>query len=213
MPVRLRLRRTGAKNKACFRIVAADGRCPRDGRFIERLGYYDPRHQDEQINLERAEYWIQNGAQPSETVAGIIRRAKDPKAKTTEANLPESTELTEINKEQEEASSLVEEPVPSQPLESKDAPSETILSENVSKKVPEVKKESLSSIEKEQADETEVSKLGNQSGTESVSEDHSEDSSREDLKENKIEKDGTSEEGSEKIEKNEPTLEEKSSKK
>ncbi len=77
MSVRLRLRRTGTRNKACFRIVATDKRSPRDGRFIEIIGYYDPRNQDEKIDLERTEYWLSNGAQPSDTVASIIRRAKD----------------------------------------------------------------------------------------------------------------------------------------
>ncbi len=80
MAVRLRLRRTGTKNKPCYRIVAADGRSPRDGKFIEVIGFYDPRHQDEKINLERAEYWINHGAQPSNTVADVIKRAKDPSA-------------------------------------------------------------------------------------------------------------------------------------
>ena len=68
MAVRLRLRRTGTKNKACYRIVAADSRSPRDGRFIEILGYYDPRREDEKINLGRVDYWMSNGAQPSKTV-------------------------------------------------------------------------------------------------------------------------------------------------
>lgn len=74
--VKLRLRRTGGLRKACFRIVAADARSPRDGRFIEVLGHYDPRHEDEKINLERAEYWLKNGAQPSDTVLSIIERAR-----------------------------------------------------------------------------------------------------------------------------------------
>lgn len=74
--VKLRLRRTGARNKACFRIVATDARSPRDGRFIEILGYYDPRHDDEKIDLEKAEEWLRKGAQPSKTVADIIERAR-----------------------------------------------------------------------------------------------------------------------------------------
>ena len=74
--VKLRLRRTGTRNKACFRIVAADARSPRDGRFIEVIGYYDPRHEDEKIDLERVEYWLSNGAQPSQTVGHIISRAR-----------------------------------------------------------------------------------------------------------------------------------------
>ncbi len=74
--VRLRLRRTGTRNKACFRVVATDARSPRDGRFIEVLGYYDPRHEDEKVDLERVDYWLKNGAQPSNTVASLIERAR-----------------------------------------------------------------------------------------------------------------------------------------
>ncbi len=76
MSVKIRLRRTGKLNAACHRIVVADARSPRDGRFIENIGYYDPRHNDEKIDLERAEYWISKGAQPSLTVSAIIKRAK-----------------------------------------------------------------------------------------------------------------------------------------
>jgi small subunit ribosomal protein S16 len=77
MAVRLRLKRTGARNNSCFRIVAMDNRSARDGKAIEEIGFYDPRHKDENLNLERAEYWLASGAQPSETVAAIIKRAKD----------------------------------------------------------------------------------------------------------------------------------------
>jgi small subunit ribosomal protein S16 len=76
MAVRIRLKRTGAKNKPCYRIVVADARSQRDGRFIENLGFYDPRHNDEQIDVERADYWVSVGAQPTDTVSGIIKRAK-----------------------------------------------------------------------------------------------------------------------------------------
>ena len=74
--VRLRLRRTGTRNKACFRVVAADSRSPRDGRFLEVLGLYDPRHEDENLNMDRVDYWLTNGAQPSKTVASIIERVR-----------------------------------------------------------------------------------------------------------------------------------------
>ncbi|MBQ7651582.1 MAG: 30S ribosomal protein S16, partial [Victivallales bacterium] len=66
MSVKIRLRRTGKINAACHRIVVADSRSPRDGRFIEIIGYSDPRHNDEKIDLERADYWVRVGAQPSE---------------------------------------------------------------------------------------------------------------------------------------------------
>jgi len=76
MSVKIRLRRTGKLNAACHRIVVCDSRSPRDGRFIENIGFYDPRHNDEKIDLERADYWISKGAQPSLTVNAIIKRAK-----------------------------------------------------------------------------------------------------------------------------------------
>ena len=97
MAVRLRLRRTGTKNKACYRIVAADSRSPRDGRFIEILGYYDPRRADEKINLGRAEYWMSNGAQPSKTVAALIKRAKD--APALSESTPVQTEPVDGDKD------------------------------------------------------------------------------------------------------------------
>lgn len=76
MAVKIRLRRTGKTNAGSHRIVVADSRSPRDGRFIENIGVYDPRHKFEDIDVERAEYWISQGAQPSETVAAIIKRAR-----------------------------------------------------------------------------------------------------------------------------------------
>lgn len=76
MAVRIRLKRFGATNKPSYRIVVADARAQRDGRIIEYLGYYDPRQKGEKINTERADYWIKNGAKPSETVQRIIKRAK-----------------------------------------------------------------------------------------------------------------------------------------
>jgi small subunit ribosomal protein S16 len=78
MAVSIRLRREGAKNRPFYRVVVADKRAPRDGKFIEVIGNYDPRKTGEnyQINLDRAEYWVKNGAQPSETVASIIKKAR-----------------------------------------------------------------------------------------------------------------------------------------
>lgn len=77
MAVVLRLKRTGARNNSCFRIVALDKRSTRDGKAIEELGFYDPRHKDEKCDLERAQYWLSVGAQPSDTVKAIIKRAQD----------------------------------------------------------------------------------------------------------------------------------------
>lgn len=78
MPVRIRLKRFGPKNKPTYRIVVADGRSPRDGRFIEEIGTYDPKIKggNFKVKLDRAEHWIKVGAQPSHTVASLIKKAK-----------------------------------------------------------------------------------------------------------------------------------------
>lgn len=77
MAVKIRLKRVGAKNNAVFRVVVADSRSPRDGKFIEELGTYHPRKKADNCNfdLERAKYWVSKGAQPSETVASFIKKA------------------------------------------------------------------------------------------------------------------------------------------
>jgi len=71
------MKRVGAKNEPVFRIVVADGRSPRDGRFIEELGTYQPLKKGANftMDLERAKYWLSKGAQPSETVASFIKKA------------------------------------------------------------------------------------------------------------------------------------------
>ena len=76
--VKIRLRRMGAKKAPFYRIVVADSRCPRDGRFIEKIGTYDPMAEGENIkvDLERAKYWISNGAQPTETVRGLLTKVE-----------------------------------------------------------------------------------------------------------------------------------------
>ena len=77
MAVRIRLKRTGAKNTPAYRIVVTDSRSPRDGRFIEELGFYVPTQRENKykLDLERAQYWLSVGAQPSETVASMIKKA------------------------------------------------------------------------------------------------------------------------------------------
>jgi len=78
MSVKIRLKRIGAKNAPVFRIVVADGRSPRDGKCLEELGTYHPQKKGSNytLNLGRADYWVSKGAQPSDTVASFIRRAK-----------------------------------------------------------------------------------------------------------------------------------------
>ena len=77
MAVAIRLRRTGRTKAPTYRIVVADSRSPRDGKFIEILGQYQPRSGDKALNLnaERANYWMDNGAQPSDTVRSLLRKA------------------------------------------------------------------------------------------------------------------------------------------
>ena len=78
MAVSIRLRREGAKNRPYYRIVVADSHSPRDGKFIEIIGTYDPKQtgQNSSFNVERAEYWISKGAQPSDTVRSLIKSQK-----------------------------------------------------------------------------------------------------------------------------------------
>jgi small subunit ribosomal protein S16 len=77
MAVRIRLRRTGRKRAPMFRIVVADSRSPRDGKFIEIVGQYAPRQGENAINLrtDRVNYWLDNGALPTDTVRSLLRRA------------------------------------------------------------------------------------------------------------------------------------------
>lgn len=72
------MKRIGTKNTPVFRIVVADSRSPRDGKCIEELGTYQPLKKGDNytLNLDRANYWISNGAQPSDTVASFLRKAK-----------------------------------------------------------------------------------------------------------------------------------------
>ena len=76
--VKIRLRRMGAKKAPYYRIIVADSRSPRDGRFIEEIGVYDPMADGEKIkvDMERAKYWIASGAQPTDTVRGLLKKVE-----------------------------------------------------------------------------------------------------------------------------------------
>ena len=108
MAVSIRLRREGAKNSPYYKIVVTDSRSPRDGKFIEIIGRYDPKKPDHNssLKIDRAEYWIARGAQPSDTVRSLIKKnrkmamAKSPAPKAEQAAPPAaeagvSTETTE----------------------------------------------------------------------------------------------------------------------
>ncbi len=79
MAVKVRLARAGAKKSPFYRIVVTDARSPRDGRFIERLGHYDPKAEPAEVklDLERFDYWVQNGARATRTVAALAKRARE----------------------------------------------------------------------------------------------------------------------------------------
>ncbi len=77
--VKIRLRRMGAKKAPYYRIVVADSRAPRDGRFIEEIGTYDPMAEGAariKVDMDRAKYWVANGAQPTDTVRGLLKKAE-----------------------------------------------------------------------------------------------------------------------------------------
>lgn len=78
MAVKIRLARHGAKKKPVYRVVVADSRSPRDGRYIEQVGRYNPNTDPSEIslNMEKVEAWMKNGAQPTDTVKRLIETAK-----------------------------------------------------------------------------------------------------------------------------------------
>jgi small subunit ribosomal protein S16 len=92
LSVRIRLRRTGAKKQASYRFVVADSRSPRDGRFFEIIGHYNPRREPVELVIDevKVKKWLDNGAQPSDTVArllagkGLIDKSKVPTRKPRE---------------------------------------------------------------------------------------------------------------------------------
>jgi small subunit ribosomal protein S16 len=94
MAVSIRLRREGTKNRPYYRVVVADSRSPRDGKFIEIIGTYDPKQpgRNSSFNVERAEYWIGKGAQPSETVRSLIKKQKKMAAAEQESAEPAEAE-------------------------------------------------------------------------------------------------------------------------
>ena len=77
MAVKIRLRRMGQKKAPFYRVVVADSRCPRDGRFIEEIGYYNPMTNPAEVKIdaEKAKTWLNNGAQPTETVKALLKKS------------------------------------------------------------------------------------------------------------------------------------------
>ena len=77
MAVRIRLKRMGAKKKPFYRVIVADSRSPRDGKFIEELGYYNPLTEPAEVKIDadKAKQWLSNGAQPTDTVKGLFKKS------------------------------------------------------------------------------------------------------------------------------------------
>ena len=113
MAVKIRLRRMGAKNAAFYRVIVQDARRAPTGRFIETIGWYDPKQEGNNfsLNLDRADYWLNNGAQPSDTAASLIKKARTMPVEqavageVTEEEVPveavEAEEATEVAAEEE----------------------------------------------------------------------------------------------------------------
>ena len=75
MAVKMRLRRMGAKKAPTYRVIIADSRSPRDGRFIEEIGYFNPRNDELKIDADKAKTWLKNGAQPTDTVKALLKKS------------------------------------------------------------------------------------------------------------------------------------------
>jgi small subunit ribosomal protein S16 len=75
MAVKMRLKRMGSKKNPFYRIVVADARSPRDGRFIEEIGYYNPLSKDLKLDNEKAVDWISKGVQPTDTVRALLKKS------------------------------------------------------------------------------------------------------------------------------------------
>ena len=75
MAVKMRLRRMGAKKAPTYRVIIADSRSPRDGRFIEEIGHFNPKSDEIKIDAEKAKKWLANGAQPTDTVKALLKKS------------------------------------------------------------------------------------------------------------------------------------------
>jgi len=122
MAVAIRLRREGALNRPYFKVVVADKRSPRDGKFIEIVGTYDPkkRGNNSTLKLDRVEYWISKGAQPSDTVRSLIKKNKNPEAAAKKAAAVEAKKAAKPKPaaKTEEAPAAAEAPAPEAPAAS-----------------------------------------------------------------------------------------------
>ena len=118
MPVSIRLRREGALNRPYYKVVVADSRSPRDGKFIEIIGTYDPKKpgHNSTLKLDRAEYWISKGAQPSDTVRSLIKKNKNPEAAAKKAAATAAKKAAAAEKKAAAAPKAAPTPVATEPV-------------------------------------------------------------------------------------------------
>ena len=111
MAVKMRLRRMGSRNAPFYRVVIQDGRRAPTGRFIETIGWYDPKQEGTNfsINLDRVEYWTSSGAQPSDTVASLIKKARSLPVEEAVTGAVSAEEISEEAVEAETAADVAEE--------------------------------------------------------------------------------------------------------
>ena len=111
MAVKMRLRRMGSRNAPFYRVVVQDSRRATTGRFIETIGWYDPKQAGTNfsINLDRVEYWTSSGAQPSDTVASLIKKARSLPVEEAVTGAVSAEEISEEAVEAETAADVAEE--------------------------------------------------------------------------------------------------------
>ena len=128
MAVSIRLRREGALNRPYYKVVVADSRSPRDGKFIEILGTYDPKKSghNSALKLDRVEYWMSKGAQPSDTVRSLIKKNKNPEAAAKKAAAAEAKKAAKPKQAAKtEAAPSVETSATQSPTPAADVPAST----------------------------------------------------------------------------------------
>ena len=133
MAMKIRLARGGSKKRPFYSIVAADSRMPRDGRFIEKLGTYNPllpKDSEDRVkmNVERVQHWIAQGAQPTDRIARMLEAA-GVKEKTARANMKKAEPGEKAKKRAEEKAAKAAKPVEEAPAPAAEAPAEAAATE------------------------------------------------------------------------------------
>ena len=156
MAVKIRLARAGAKKAPFYRVVAADSRAPRDGRFIEILGRYNPRTEPStiELDLDKIDAWLAKGAQPSETVAKLIAIAKDPNA-TAPVKEAAASKKAQAKAAAEAAKAAAPAPAPApEEAPAEEAPAEEVVAEEVPAEEPAAEEASADEAVEEAPEET-----------------------------------------------------------